>query len=225
MQTLAPFGLRPAFHPTGLERATPFFNGIVNQYASNVFKGEIVAISASGALGSPPTAGGGNIVVPAANNTTTRILGVFAGVEYTDLTGRRRVSNFWPASNNCIVDQGQNAIIAYVYTDPQIIYITQCDASITNQYGQVGAEYFLSNSTAVSNGAGGTANCQFSAGNTTTGLSTSALGVSTVVGAGSQGNLRIVDIDGDPNNSWADPFPTVRVQLPNLAFYGAFTGI
>lgn len=225
MQTLAPFGLRPSFHPTGLERATPFTNGIVNQYANNIFKGEIVAISASGALGTPPTAGGGNIVVPAAYNTTTRVLGVFVGVEYTDLTGRRRVSNFWPASNNCIVDQGQNAIIAWVYTDPQIVYTVQCDAAITNQYGVIGAEYFLSNSTAVNNGAGGTVNCQFSAGNTSTGLSTAALGVSTVVAAGSQGNLRVVDLDWDPNNAWIDPFPTVRVQIPNQAFVAPATGI
>jgi hypothetical protein len=222
MQTLTPFGLRPAYHPTGLERPTVLFNGIVNQYASNIFKGELVGITASGAVGSGGTPGGGQIAVLATNTTHALVFGVFHGVEYTDLTGRRRVSNFWPASNNCIVDQGQNAILVYVWTDPNIVYEIQADAAIPNTYGQIGSGYDLSNSTAVANGAGGTANCQFSAGNTATGLSTAALGVSTV---NSTANMRVVDISGDPGNAWGDPFPVVRVQLMTQRYVASSTGI
>jgi hypothetical protein len=37
--TSAPFGLRPAFHPSGLDRAQALANGIVSGYASNILEG------------------------------------------------------------------------------------------------------------------------------------------------------------------------------------------
>ena len=40
--TSAPFGLRPAFHPSGLDRAQALAGGIVSGYASNIFKGQPV---------------------------------------------------------------------------------------------------------------------------------------------------------------------------------------
>ena len=46
--TSAPFGLRPAFHPSGLDRAQALANGIVSGYASNILKGQPVKYNASG---------------------------------------------------------------------------------------------------------------------------------------------------------------------------------
>jgi hypothetical protein len=40
--TNAPFGLRPAFHPSGLDRAQALANGITSGYASNILKGQAV---------------------------------------------------------------------------------------------------------------------------------------------------------------------------------------
>ena len=49
------------------------------------------------------------------------------------------------------------------------------------------------------------------AGSTTTGLSQAMLG--TVVGAGSQGDFRIIDIAPYIDNEWGDSFVIVRVQI------------
>ena len=90
--TNAPFGLRPAFFPTGLERAQAITNGITSGYSSNILKGQPVVYGT--------TANGGTLgtIIPAA--ATGTVTGAFAGVEWTDTTGRRRVSNYWPASTS-----------------------------------------------------------------------------------------------------------------------------
>ena len=40
--TSAPFGMRPAFHPSGLDRARAYFDGIVSGYGSDILKGQPV---------------------------------------------------------------------------------------------------------------------------------------------------------------------------------------
>ena len=40
--TSAPFGLRPAFHPSGLDRAQALANGISSAFATDIFKGQPV---------------------------------------------------------------------------------------------------------------------------------------------------------------------------------------
>ncbi len=82
--TNAPFGLRPAFHPSGLDRATALVDGITSGYGSAILKGQPVKYVTGGVI--QPAAAGDAFV------------GAFAGVEFTDTTGRHRVSNNWPAS-------------------------------------------------------------------------------------------------------------------------------
>jgi hypothetical protein len=82
--TSAPFGLRPAFHPSGLDRAQALANGITSGYASNILKGQPVQYGT--------TANSGTLGTIIAAGTTGAIAGAFAGVEFTDTTGRRRVS-------------------------------------------------------------------------------------------------------------------------------------
>lgn len=190
----APFGLRPAYFPTGLERAQAITNGITSGYSSNILKGQPVVYGT--------TANGGTLgtVIPAA--ATGAVTGAFAGVEFTDTTGRRRVSNYWPASTT-----GTN-IIAYFYNDLNIVYEIQSDATMAQT--SIGNEYNFSNITA---------------GSTTTGLSQCTLGVSTAAGNGNQGQMRVVDIAAYPDNNWGDAYVIVRVQLCNTQFYGAYTAI
>ena len=192
--TNAPFGLRPAFFPTGLERAQALANGITSGYSSNILKGQPVVYGT--------TANGGTLgtIIPAA--ATGTVTGAFAGVEWTDTTGRRRVSNYWHASTS-----GTN-IIAYFYNDLNIVYEIQTDATISQT--SIGNEYNFSNITA---------------GSTTTGLSQCTLGVSTAAGSGVQGQMRVVDIAAYPDNAWGDAYVIVRVQLANTQFYGAYTAI
>jgi hypothetical protein len=192
--TNAPFGLRPSFFPTGLERAQAITNGITSGYSSNILKGQPVVYGT--------TANGGTLgtVIIAAN--TGAVTGAFAGVEWTDTTGRRRVSNYWPASTS-----GTN-IVAYFYNDLNIVYEIQTDATIAQT--AIGNEYNFSN---------------IAAGSTTTGLSQCTLGVSTAVGNGAQGQMRVVDIAAYPDNAWGDAYVIVRVQLASTQFFGAYTAI
>jgi len=192
--TNAPFGMRPAYFPTGLERAQALANGITSGYSSNILKGQPVQYGT--------TANGGTLGTIIAAGATGAIAGAFDGVEWTDTTGRRRVSNYWPAST------AGTAIVAYFYNDLNIVYEIQTDATIAQT--SIGNEYNFSNVTA---------------GSTTTGLSAATLGVSTAVGNGAQGQMRIVDIAPYPDNNWGDAYVIVRVQIANSQFYGATTAI
>ena len=178
--TNAPFGLRPAFHPSGLDRAQALANGIVSGYGSAILKGQPVRYVTGG------------VIEPAAAGQA--FVGAFAGVEWTDTTGRRRVSNYWPAST------AGTAIVAYFYADQQIVYEIQADGSLAQT--SLGDEADLSNVTA---------------GSTTTGLSQCTLST-TLVGAGNSAQCRIIDIAPYTDNDWGDAFTIVRVNISEYQF-------
>lgn len=191
--TNAPFGLRPAFHPSGLDRAQALANGIQAVstsgnvsagYATTILKGQPVKMDT-----------GGYIVVAAAGDA---FLGAFAGVEWTDSTGRRRVSNFWPANESFQV----GSVVAYFYSDPNIVYEIQTDGTLTQ--AALGAEADLSNTTN---------------GSTTTGLSQATLSIS-VVASPNTAQMRIVDIAPYPDNAWGDNFVIVRATIAEFQFAG-----
>ena len=188
----APFGLRPAFFPTGLERAQALANGITSGYSSNILKGQAVQYS--------PNAG---VILPVVDSTTNSglVSGSFQGVEWTDTTGRRRVSNYWPAGTT------GTAIVAYFYNDQQIVYEIQTDGTMAQT--AIGNEANLSN---------------FTAGSTTTGLSQMTLSAS-LVGTGSAGQFRIVDIGQQVDNNWGDPYVIVRVQISKPQFISTVNAI
>jgi hypothetical protein len=189
--TNAPFGLRPAFHPSGLDRAQALANGILSGYSSNILKGQPVKYNPSN----------GVIIIATVGAAWS---GAFAGVEWTDTTGRRRVSNYWPANTTFIT----GSCVAYFYNDNNIVYEIQTDATIAQT--SIGNEYNFSN---------------IAAGSTTTGLSACTLGVSTAVGSGSQGDMRIVDIGPYADNAWGDSYVVVRVVNAYSQFFGNFTAI
>ena len=111
MSTVAsPFGLKPAFHPSGIIRQQ--LSTIISGFATNIFQFSPVRIDdATGAL------------VPAVAGATN-VLGVFTGVEFTGTDGRRRVGNFWEA--NTVGTE----IVAYYVGDPFMIYEIQGDGAI-----------------------------------------------------------------------------------------------
>ena len=180
--TNAPFGLRPAFHPSGLDRAQALANGIVSGYGSAILKGQPVRYVTGG------------VIEPAAAGQA--FVGAFAGVEFTDTTGRRRVSNYWPA--NTAYQTG--SCVAYFYADQNIVYEIQADGSLAQT--SLGDEADLSNVTA---------------GSTTTGLSQCTLST-TLVGAGNTGQCRIIDIAPYADNDWGDAFTVVRVNISEYQF-------
>jgi hypothetical protein len=188
----SPFGLRPAFHPSGLDRAQALAGGIASGFSSNIFKGQPVLYVA-----------GSGVIQPV---TTTGIWsGAFAGVQWTDTTGRARVSNYWPASTAYTA----GTCTAYFYNDQNIVYEIQADGSIAQT--QLGGEFNFTN---------------LSAGSATTGLSQCTLGASTQVTAGTgQGQLRVVDLAPYVDNAWGDSYTTIRVVNSQSQFFGSVVSI
>lgn len=186
--TSAPFGLRPAFHPSGLDRAQALAGGIVSGYSSNILKGQPVKYDTNGTI------------VPAAAGDA--FVGAFAGVEFTDTTGRRRVSNYWPASTA----YQTGSCVAYFYNDPNIVYEIQADGTLAQS--SIGDEADLSNATA---------------GSTTTGLSQATLST-TLIGANGVAQMRIVDVAPYPDNAWDDTYVIVRATIAEFQFGQVRTG-
>ena len=181
--TSAPFGMRPAFHPSGLDRAQALANGIASAYGYDILKGQPVKYDTSNGT-----------VVPAAAGDA--FVGAFDGVEWTDTTGRRRVSNYWPASTA----YQTGSCVAYFYNDPNIVYEVQADGSLAQT--SLGDEADLSNTTA---------------GSTTTGLSQCTIST-TLAGAGNTAQMRIVDLAPYPGNAWGDSYTIVRATVAKFQF-------
>ena len=187
--TNAPFGLRPAFHPSGLDRAQALANGIASGYGTDLLKGAPVALNTSG-----------NLILATAGQA---FQGAFAGVEWTDTTGRRRVSNYWPASTA----YQTGSCVAYFYNDPQIVYEVQADGSLAQT--SIGDQANFSNA---------------SAGSTTTGLSQCTLSTS-LAGTSAVGDFRIVDLAPYPDNAWGDAYTIVRVQISRSQYVATINAI
>jgi len=193
--TSAPFGLRPAFHPSGLDRAQALANGIPSAYNTAILKGQPVRYQTTAIGGTLGT------ILPA--TTSGAWVGAFAGVEWTDTTGRRRVSNYWPASTA----YQTGSCVAYFYNDPLIVYEIQADGSVAQT--AIGDEADLSNTTAGSN---------------VTGLSQCTLS-STLAGAGNSAQMRIVDIAPYPDNAWGDAYTIVRATINEAQFQASVNAI
>ena len=166
-----PFGFIPVRHPTGESRGMEYT--IASGYGTQISKYQPVILSSTGTV----TAG----------TAAADVLGVFAGCQFTDATGRPNVSNYWPAG------QVATNIIAWVWDDPSTVYQVQGDGSIAA--AAIGNQGDVSNATA--NGAG------FS----------QATFTSSLAGVGAQGQFRIMQIDTSLDNTPGDAFTKVLVQI------------
>ena len=193
-----PFGLRPAYHPSGLDRARALAGGITSGYSVNILKGQPVWMTTTA-----NAANGATVGTISAATAGSAFVGAFHGVEWTDVTGRRRVSNYWPASTTYIA----SSCLAYYYDDPQIVYEIQADGSVPV--------------TAIGNEADFT---NITAGSTTTGLSAATLS-STLKGSGVQGQMRIIDFAKQVDNVAGDAFTMVRAILANTQLVTPVTAL
>jgi hypothetical protein len=181
------FGLRPVFHPSGLDRATPYLVVDATQaaYGTALYKYAPVTWVTSG-----------QINVAAAS--TTNWLGVMAGVDYTDSNGKFVQANFLPATPT-----GATNIRIWVWDDPAIVYdagFEATGAALTNTMILDQANFGGTSTTA--------------SGSTTTGLSSCGL-ATTLAGAGVQGQVRILGIAPNVDNAIGDVGLIVRVQNAN----------
>jgi hypothetical protein len=187
--TSAPFGLRPSFHPSGLDRAVALPNGIASSYSTGLLKGQPVALDTSG-----------NIIAATAGSA---FQGAFAGHEYTDLTGRRLVSNQWIAST--AYQTGSE--VTYYYSDPNIVYDIQANGSLAQT--SIGDQSNFASITA---------------GSTTTGLSQCMISTS-LAGSGAVGDLRIIGLTPAVDNAWGDTYTVVQVQVSRSQFVATINAI
>lgn len=184
MNTLAPFGLRPTYHPSGRAVATAYPGGITTGYAVSIYRNTPVYLDTDLATS--------QIRVAAASGAD--FIGSFAGVEYTDGQGRRIYTPFWVAST------AATDITAYVYDNPVTVYEAQADGSLAQTSIGDQANFSLTSGYTVG------------AGNTTTGNSSCALST-TLAGAGVQGMVRIINKSFIVGNDWGDTYTRVWVQL------------
>jgi hypothetical protein len=193
--TYAPFGLKPVYHPSGIIRSLNY----TGAYSTSAvfYSGTPVSLDEA------TTAGTSTLVV--ASNTPTanmRLAGVFAGVEYTDASGRRTVSKWFGPALGTATD-----VVMWIFMDPEIVYEVQANGSIANT--QVGQEF---NFTAVTSGQ--------IIGNGGLGTSTAALDP-TAVAVGTQAQMQITGLGREINNAWGDTATVVQVKLANDVFVAA----
>ena len=207
--TYLPFGLKPAYHPSGLDRATQFVGTNSFQAATDntynapyglttgqsFYQYQPVAINTAGALIPAPTLA-----------ATGRMFGVFDGVEFTDSQGRRSVAKW--ASKTTL--DASTQIIFWIFSDPQLVYEAQVNGSVATT--AIGKEYDFDATNPATSGT--------SIGNGGAGFSTTAL-ASAPVATGAQGQVKVVGLGREVafpsgnTNAWADAYTIVQVQIAN----------
>lgn len=208
--TFKPFGLKPAYHPSGLDRATPFVgtNSFVTGGAysapyslsagQSFYQYQPVALTASNQL-----------TIAAAD--TTPVFGVFDGVEFTDSQGRRSVAKY--AAKTTL--DASTDIIFWIFSDPELVYEAQVNGSAGT--GSIGQQYNFSSATGYTTADG------YSIGVGGAGFSTTAL-AATAVANGSQGQVRVVGLGREAayppgeTNAWGDAYTIVQVKIANNSF-------
>jgi hypothetical protein len=210
--TFKPFGLKPVYHPSGLDRAVPFvgtntFNEGTTFTApyslsagQSFFQYQPVSLTASGQL-------------TIANQTAASgtVYGVFDGVEYTTAEGRRTVGK----SASKVTLDAATQIVFWIFADPALVYEAQVNGSATTAY--IGRQYNFDTT------AGSTVTDGYIIGVGGAGFSTTAL-LATPVATTVQGQVRVVGLGREVSypagelNAWGDTYTIVQVQIANNTF-------
>lgn len=207
--TYQPFGLKPAYHPSGLDRATQFVGTNSFQAATdNTYNAPYGLTSGQAFYQYQPVGinSSGQLVPAATLAATSRMFGVFDGVEFTDSQGRRSVAKW--ASKTTL--DASTQIIFWVFSDPALVYEAQVNGSVATS--AIGLEY---NFDATNNPTVG-----YSIGNGGAGFSQTAL-AATSVALGAQGQVKVVGLGREAafpagqTNAWADAYTIVQVQIAN----------
>ena len=207
-----PFGMKPVYHPSGLDRSVPFAGtnsfvvgtpGYSAPYSlssgQTFYQYQPVAITSSGQL------------TIATTDTTSPIYGVFDGVEYTTAEGRRTLGK---SISKASLDAASN-IVFWIFQDPALVYEIQCNGSVTS--AGIGKQYNFSAA------AGYTTTDGYTIGTGGAGFSTTAL-ASAAVSSGTQGQVRVIGLGREvafPQqslNAWGDTYTIVQVQIANDTF-------
>lgn len=110
--TSAPFGFRASYHNSGQMRPKAYV--IASTYAANIFSGDPVKLTDNGVIQLGTSDG-----TRSGTTDGVSLLGIFAGVQYLDATGKPSISPFWPSGTT------GTEITAWVYDDPETLFDVQ----------------------------------------------------------------------------------------------------
>jgi len=194
--TSAPFGFRPSFHNSGQMRPKAYV--IASTYAATIFSGDPVKLTDNGVvqLGTSDGTRSGTV-------DGISLLGIFAGCQYLDVSGKPTISPFWPGGTT------GTEIVAWVYDDPETLF----DVQYTNP----------SAGTTVQTAVG--EECDWTVaspgGSTQTGLSNCQL---TAIQATS-GQFQITGFAYNINDSLTDAFVTATVRINEHHYKAAVNSV
>ena len=210
--TLRPFGMKPIFHPSGLDRSVPFAG--TNSFTTGVTYTAPYSLSAGQSFFQYQPVGitaSGQLTIAATAAATSPVYGVFDGVEYTTAEGRRTLGK----NASKVTLDAATSIVFWIFQDPSLVYEIQAAGSVTS--AAIGSQYNFS-ATATQTTADG-----YVIGTGGAGFSTTALAASAVA-SGAQGQVRVVGLgrevaypSGELNN-WGDTYTIVQVELANNTF-------
>jgi hypothetical protein len=210
--TFRPFGLKPAFHPSGLDRSVPFAG--TNSFVTGVTYTAPYSLSTGQSFYQYQPVGitsSGQLTIAATAAATSPVYGVFDGVEYTTAEGRRTLGK---SISKASLDAA-SAIVFWIFQDPALVYEIQAAGSVTS--AAIGSQYNFSATSGYTTADG------YTIGTGGAGFSTTALAASAVA-SGAQGQVRVVGLgrevaypSGELNN-WGDTYTIVQVELANNTF-------
>ena len=169
------------FKPVGMHGSSPATQG-TSQYfiasnASAIFQGSPVKAELTG----------GTIQIASASGNGDQLVGVFAGCEFVDATtGKLRFSNTWPGSGSANTNFD---IKGFVYDNPAQRFIIASDGTNTDR---ATAKADIFKTADLADGASG---------NTTTGISTAKLDISTAEDTDTSNCVMILGIHEDVTNA------------------------
>jgi hypothetical protein len=196
--TSAPFGFRASFHNSGQMRPKAYT--VASTYAANIFSGDPVKLTDAGVIQLGTSDG-------TRTGTTDGItlLGIFAGCQYNDATGKPTISPFWPSGAT------GTEITAWVYDDPETLFEAQ--------YSNPGTPGTTTVQTAVGE------ECDWvvasPGGSTSTGLSNTQIGVIQ----STSGQFQITGFSGNINDSLTDAYVVATVRINEHAYKAAVNSI
>jgi len=194
--TSAPFGFRPSYHNSGQMRPKAYV--IASTYAANIFSGDPVKLTDNGVIQLGTSDG-------TRSGTTDGIalLGIFAGCQYLDASGKPTISPFWPGGTT------GTEIVAWVYDDPETLFDVQYTnpSSGTTVQTAVGEEFDW---TVASPG-----------GSTQTGLSNCQIGVIQAT----SGQFQMTGFANNINDSLTDAFVVVTVRVNEHHYKAAVNSV
>ena len=196
--TSAPFGFRASFHNSGQMRPKAYT--IATGYATNIFSGDPVKLTDNGVvqLGSSDGTRSGT-------TDGISLLGIFAGCQYLDATGKPTISPFWPSGTT------GTEIVAWVYDDPETLFDVQY-----NNPGTPGTDTVQ---TAVGE------ECDWvvasPGGSTQTGLSNTRLGTIQAT----SGQFQITGFAYNINDSLTDAYVQVTVRINEHHYKAAVNSV